>query len=97
MGKRRQSRDEKSTHQIRVNADLGEMIAWVARVEDTTTAQLLDPMLRAQVLARYAKHAAVIEKLKTAERALREVEEEARQVTREESGGEGTAKRPRRG
>jgi hypothetical protein len=38
--------EEKSTHQTRV---AGDLIAWIARVEDTTTAQLLDPMLRAQV------------------------------------------------
>lgn len=74
MGKKRP--DEKTTHQIRVNADLGEMIAWIARVEDMTTAQLLDPMVRAQIQARYKKHEAVIEKLKAAEDALREAEEQ---------------------
>lgn len=77
--------DEKSTHQIRVNADLGEMIAWIARVEDTTTAQLLDPMLRAQIQARYKRHEVVIDKLKTAEAALRTAEEEARKAIQDES------------
>jgi hypothetical protein len=43
-------REERTTHQTRVHADLGEMIAWIARVEETTTAQVLDPMLRPQVL-----------------------------------------------
>lgn len=80
MGK---AREEKSTHQIRVNADLGEMIAWIARVEDTTTSQLLDPMLRAQILARYKKHESAIDKIKEAEERLAKVEAEAKASTQE--------------
>jgi hypothetical protein len=78
MGKARAKGDDKASHQIRVNADLGEMIAWIVRVEETTTAQLLDPMLRAQIVARYKKIEAAVEEIKAAEQALAKVEEEAK-------------------
>ncbi len=86
MGKKRT--DDKSSHQIRVNADLGEMIAWIVRVEDTTSAQLLDPMIRAQIRTRYEKHQAVIDRLKAAENALKKAEDEARQTIQEEAAKE---------
>lgn len=74
----RPPRDEgdRGTRQIRVFEDLGEMISWIIRVEGGTTANLLDPMIRAQILARYTKHQDVIAKLKAAEEAVRRVEEE---------------------
>lgn len=81
MGKSRN--EDKASHQIRVKPDLGEMIAWIVRVEDTTTAQLLDPMLRAQIQTRYKKHEAAIEKIKVAEEALAKVEEEAKASVQE--------------
>lgn len=77
------SRDEKASHQVRVNADLGEMIAWIARVEEVSTSQLLDPMLRPQILARYERVRPSVEKMKAAEAALRKAEDEARAALRE--------------
>lgn len=70
---------EKGTHQIRVNPDLGEMISWIIRIEGGTTAVLLDPMLRAQVTARYKKYEAEIKKLKDAEEKMRKVEAEVKE------------------
>lgn len=65
---------EKGTHQIRVNADLGEMIAWILRIEGGTSAVLLDPMLRAQVTARYKRYEKEIDELRAAEDAMKAVE-----------------------
>lgn len=65
---------DRGTHQIRVHSDLGEMISWIIRVEGGTTANLLDPMLRAQILTRFERYKDEIEELKKAERALREAE-----------------------
>lgn len=80
MGKQRADGDdaEKGTHQIRVHADLGEMISWIIRVEGGKTAQLLDPMLRAQIVARYEKYRDEIELLRKADLAVREAEEKVK-------------------
>ena len=67
------------TTMIRVNADLAEMIAWVARLENTTAAQLVDPLVRAPVSAKYARHTVAIEKIKKAEENVRKAEDAARQ------------------
>lgn len=86
------SKDDSRTHQIRVFADIGEMVAWVARIEQTTTAQLLDPLIRASITARYAKHEELIKEMQEAEKALRAAEEKARQRAKENQESESSPK-----
>ncbi len=71
--------DEEGTRQVRVFEDVGEMISWIIRVEGGKTANLLDPMIRSQVTARYQKHKEVIDKIRAAEEELERVEAEAKQ------------------
>ena len=78
-GRPKRADETGGTTMIRVNADLAEMIAWVARLENTTAAQLVDPLVRAPVTAKYAKHTAAIEKIKKAEENVRKIEDAARQ------------------
>ena len=75
------------TRQVRVFEDVGEMISWIIRVEGGKTANLLDPMIRAQVTARYQKHREVIDKIRAAEEALERVETEAKQAARKRKSG----------
>lgn len=74
---------EKGSRQVRVMDDVGEMISWIIRVEGGTTATLLDPMIRAQVTARYKKHEVVIQKIKEAQETLDKVEREAKATAAE--------------
>ena len=78
----KQDDGEAGTRQVRVFEDVGEMISWIVRVEGVKTSNLLDPMIRAQVTARYQKHKEVIEKIRAAEEALERVETEAKQGLR---------------
>ncbi len=78
-GRPRRADEAGGTTMIRVNADLAEMIAWVARLENTTAAQLVDPLVRTPVAAKYTKHSAAIEKIKKAEENVRKIEDAARQ------------------
>lgn len=68
---------DRGTKQVRVFEDLAEMISWIVRIEGGTTANLLDPMIRAEVESRYERHRAAIEKIRAAEDELRKVETEA--------------------
>ena len=78
MGKRKKAestpQDEPGgeTRHVRVFDDLAEMIAWICRVENTTTAKLLDPIIRGSVVARYAQIEDVVAALKRAEQKARE-------------------------
>jgi hypothetical protein len=82
MSKAKQDDGEAGTRQVRVMEDLGEMISWIIRVEGGKTANLLDPMIRAQITARYQKHKEVIEKIRAAEDNLNRIEEEAKQAAK---------------
>ena len=73
---------EAGTRQVRVFEDVGEMISWIVRVEGVKTSNLLDPMIRAQVTARYQKHKEVIGKIRAAEETLERVEAEAKQTAK---------------
>jgi hypothetical protein len=68
---------ERGTKQVRLMEDLAEKCAYIVKVEGGTTAQLLDPMIRDEVEARYERHRPAIEKIKAAEEELRKVVEEA--------------------
>ena len=69
---------DRGTRQVRVFEDVGEMISWIIRIEGGTTASLLDPMIRAEITARYLKHEDAIDKIKAAENALKKIENDAR-------------------
>jgi|GEM_PF-6363025 len=71
--------NEEATRQVRVFEDIGDMVSWIVRVEGCKTANLLDPMIRAEVTARYLKHKDVIDKIRAAEEALAKVESDAKQ------------------
>lgn len=75
------AREKKGTTHVRLFTDLAEMIGWIVRVEKKTgkdgAAQLLDPMIRAQVTARYNKYLPHIQKLKQMQAQLKKAEEEA--------------------
>lgn len=71
--------NEDATRQVRVFEDIGDMVSWIVRVEGCKTANLLDPMIRAEVTARYLKHKDVIDKIRAAEEALAKVESDAKQ------------------
>lgn len=73
---------DRGTRQVRVMEDIAEMCGWIVRVEGGTTAQLLDPMVRAEIEARYERHRAAIEKIRAAEEELRKVEDAIRQSRR---------------
>lgn len=79
QGRPKKSDGEQGTKHTRLFEDIVEMIGWITRVEGISSAQLLDPMVRGQVTARYAKHKSVIDRIKAAEDELQRVEEEARQ------------------
>lgn len=79
--KPKQDVNEKPTTHVRVMPDLAEMIGWIVRVEKRAnrggSAQLLDPMLRPQITARYKKYLPHIQKLQAMEAELEKAEEEA--------------------
>ena len=41
------------TRMIRIHGDLAEMIGWIVELQGLKTANLLDPLLRPAILARY--------------------------------------------
>lgn len=90
-GRPTKAEGDQGTRLIRAFDDLADMISWIVRVEGGTTAQLIDPMIRPQVVARYTKHLAVVERIKAAEEELRKTEQEARAAT------DKPPKRPKRG
>jgi hypothetical protein len=76
-GSRRDATDE-TTKQVRVFEDVGEMISMIVRVEGGTTANLLDPLIRPQITARYNRHREAIEKIRAAEKELERAEQDAK-------------------
>ena len=74
----KQNPTDDSTRLIRVYADIREMISMIVQVEGGTTADLLDPMIRYHITARYEKHRAKIERIRAAKQELERVKSEAR-------------------
>lgn len=73
-GRPKASEGEAGTRQIRVNEDLADMISLVVRVIGGSSATLVDPMIRPDVVALYEKHKAAIEGIRLAEEKVREAE-----------------------
>ncbi len=86
-GGRPKKHEEGGTKMIRVFADVADMASWVGRVEDTPVAQLLDPMVRASLVAKYEAYRPEIERIKRAEEAVEKAEQHAREKSRKASGG----------
>lgn len=76
-GRPKTGQGEQGTRQIRVFDDLADKLSWIVRVLDTSTAQLLDPMIRADIESLYQRHEPAILRIKAAEEALKRAEEEA--------------------
>jgi hypothetical protein len=70
-GRPKKSDGEQPTRHVRVFEDLADMIGWIyhfeSQEEKTSVAQILDPMLRAQVAARFAPYAEKVKKILAAE------------------------------
>ena len=66
-GRPRKSDGDQATRHVRLFEDIAEWVKWVVRVEGGSSAQLLDPLIRAPILARYKKHEKAIEAIKAAE------------------------------
>lgn len=82
------------TRQIRVNDDLAEMISLIVRVLGGSSAQLVDPWIRPEVMAIYEKHRTAIEPIREAERKVREAEELLKRT--EEDAARQAAAKPRK-
>lgn len=65
-----------NTRLIRTFEDIADMIAWIVRIEGGTTANLIDPMLRPEITARYEKHKETIERIRKAEEEVQRIEQE---------------------
>lgn len=70
-GRPRKEEGERGTRQIRAFEDIADMLGWICHFEGGSVAQILDPMLRAQVAARYAPYAGAVEAIKAAENGAR--------------------------
>lgn len=86
-GGRPKKDQEGGTKMVRVFADVADMASWVGRVEDVPVAQLLDPMIRASLVAKYEAYRPEIERIKKAEEAVERAEQHAREKSRKASGG----------
>jgi hypothetical protein len=68
-GRPKKLTDEDRTTHVRMKQDLAEMLRWVARVQNQNVADLVDPLLRPQIISRYAARLDLIQQLKAAEDA----------------------------
>lgn len=73
------------TRQVRLFADLAEMVSDILKVRpELTSAQLLDPLVRPSVVAMHDHYAEAIEKVRAAEAVLRRAVEQARGEVQEQ-------------
>jgi hypothetical protein len=75
-GRPKRDEGDRGTRHVRVNEDIADMVSWILRVENVSSARLLDPLLRAAILARYKKHEKAINMLKSAEEEARKSRKE---------------------
>lgn len=52
-GRPKKGAEAGSTATLRVFSDLAEMIGWIVRLDGVSSANLLDPLIRPQISARY--------------------------------------------
>lgn len=63
-GRPRKSEGDMETSHVRVYADIKEMVTWLAEFQGKTQAQILDPIVRDQVITLYSKIEDRVEKIK---------------------------------
>lgn len=73
----------RGTRQIRVFEDIADMLGWVYHFREQaggreSIAQIVDPLLRAQVVALYEPYRPAVEAIQAAERAAREAGQAAK-------------------
>lgn len=76
--------DDGSTKQIRVFADIAEMISWIVRIEGGSAALLLDPLIRPTIRAKFEVIRKDVEELKRMQAKEKEVEARAKQKMRDQ-------------
>lgn len=88
-GRPRKGQGEAGTAQTRIKDDLQQMVSDLLLVMDTTSAQLLDPMIRPDLTRMWEKHKPQIQRVKAAldaaEAAQRKAIEETRELERKAS------------
>lgn len=52
-GRPKKGTEAGATATVRVFADLAEMIGWIVRLEGTPSSNLIDPLIRPQITARF--------------------------------------------
>ena len=73
-----------STRQVRVKSDVAEWLGWIYDIEGVESSELLDPLVRGPVLARYKRIEADVEKVKRTRAEGERLKEEARKRLRRE-------------
>lgn len=66
-GRPRKADGERPSRHVRVFEDMAEMVKWIGRVEGIGAAQLLDPLIRAPITARYKRIEKDVKKIIKAE------------------------------
>lgn len=62
---------------VRLYSDVADMIGWIVKVEGGSAAQVVDPLIRPQIVSRYERIKPLVERIKKSQ-------EEARQQRAEE-------------
>lgn len=75
------------TRQVRVNADLGEMLGWIYEIEGEKSAVILDPLIRATITGRYKRIEATVEKIKKRRAEEEKIKREALEQLRRQGPG----------
>lgn len=60
------SSGDAGTRMVRLYNDVADMVGWIVELEGGTAAQLLDPLIRAAILARYKRIEPQVIKIKKA-------------------------------
>lgn len=71
-GRPKKADGDQATKHVRLFEDIAEWVGWIVRIEGGSSSQLLDPLVRAPILARYKKIEHLVEEIKGAERKAAE-------------------------
>lgn len=97
-GRPKAEEGESGTGHVRVFEDIRDMLSDITLVRtDLTTAQILDPLVRAEVTQLWEKHRVQIDAAKAAQRAADESLEKARQDAARVAEEKAGARKPRTG
>lgn len=94
-GRPRADEGDRGTRQIRVFDDVGEMLSLLVRILGTSTAQLLDPMIRPDLESMCKRHEAEIAKIKEADEVVRKAQEQLRLAEESARLASAKSRRPR--